>query len=184
MTPNCHTFHSDATHSTCDFLLTSYIAERERKKGAYLLMCPHIWQTLWQSKSFCLCISWVQNCVKVGGKYDLHCGGPGENVNTGCQPPLHDCPGKKDRRVGSVDRKERKEKLNTQTQHETQRFIMVLFKQAARMDLHALHSEKMVNFAFCYIIVYYQLTCACPPPLTTVSEGGDLHIWPLRFFLS
>lgn len=30
----------------------------------------------------------VQGCVR------LHCGGPGQNVNAGRQPPLHDGPGK------------------------------------------------------------------------------------------
>lgn len=82
----------------------------------------------------------MQSYVKVGGKHDLHCGGPGENVNAGCQPPLHDRPGKRDRTVGSVDVKqrgqtwkERKEKLNTSHQllinySMTEPFIMVLEK--------------------------------------------------------
>lgn len=75
--------------------------------------CSHL--TLWlkqlcsgQEKksimqSFWLTFSRVQRCVKVGGKCNLHCGGLGEYVNTGCQPPLHDCPGKRDRAVGSVN---------------------------------------------------------------------------------
>lgn len=29
-----------------------------------------------------------------GWESGLHCRGPGENVNTGCQPPLHQRPGK------------------------------------------------------------------------------------------
>lgn len=77
-----------------------------------------------------------QLCQGKGVEYDLHSGGPGENGNTGCQPPLHDCPGEEDRTVGSVDGKQRGqtwksnkyETLNKppavyQSHHETELFL-------------------------------------------------------------
>lgn len=55
----------------------------------------------------------MQGCVR------LHCGGPGQNVNAGRQPPLHDGPGKggqggrEGARGGTEGAEERQETLKT-----------------------------------------------------------------------
>lgn len=67
-----------------------YSGERERekrKRSTFACLCEALWNV-------CVCVS-VQGCVH------LHCGGPGQNVNAGRQPPLHDGPGSEDRAAGS-----------------------------------------------------------------------------------
>lgn len=55
----------------------------------------------------------MQGCV------NLHCGGPGQNVNTGCQPLLHDGPGKRGQSGGERGREEERQK-----RHERQEKIV------------------------------------------------------------
>lgn len=85
--------------------------------------------------------------------------------------------------------KERKEKLNTykppavyQLQRETEPFIVVLFRKPAGKYFHAVNSEKMINFTFCFsLILKFITSSAVPSPPASLSEGGDLHIWQPHF---
>lgn len=121
----------------------------------------------------------------MGGKYNLHCGGPGENVNAGCQPLLHDCPEKKKRQDGRkrgwkqrgvhTEREERKRKHEPQAVNQLQDVccivVLLILAVGKGVTLQALHLDTIVN------IYYHQLSLArllCSLFLNYVIDGSGI----------
>lgn len=87
-----------------------------------------------------------------GWRCGLHCRGPGENVNTGCQPPLHERPGKIGVGVGwkqgsaTWKKKQNFNKPSAVDQQQEELFITVPLKQEVGANPDALDLHHLLIF--------------------------------------